>query len=106
MYESEKQVPSKAMRGSESAAAAQQDTPDFSRREIKKLVHDLFTPKPLLYWADFLITVSIGYGFAGIYLMRRPSHGFRSPQVCCRDWRCSESVSSSMSLSTEKNPPW
>ncbi|HWQ69613.1 MAG TPA: fatty acid desaturase [Patescibacteria group bacterium] len=51
------------------SAGAQQETPDFSRREIKKLVHDLFTPKPLLYWADFLITVSIGYGFAVIYLM-------------------------------------
>ena len=69
LYEYEKKAPSIAMEGSELPAAAQHDTPDFSRREIKKLVQDLFAPKPLLYWADFLITLSIGYGFAAIYLM-------------------------------------
>lgn len=62
MYEYEKKAPSIAVEGSESPAAAQQESPEFSRREIKKLVHDLFIPKPMLYWADFLITVSIGYG--------------------------------------------
>lgn len=65
---SEKRVSSTTVGGSRSSAAALYETPDFSRREIKKLVQDLFTPKPLLYWADFLITLSIGYGFAAIYL--------------------------------------
>lgn len=69
MYDSKKRVPSVALQGSESTAADEQETPAFSHREAKKLVQDLFTPKPLLYWADFLITVSIGYGFAAIYLM-------------------------------------
>lgn len=68
MYVSEKRVSSTTVGGSRSSAAALYETPDFSRREIKKLVQDLFTPKPLLYWADFLITLSIGYGFAAIYL--------------------------------------
>lgn len=40
----------------------------FSRSEAKRLVQDLLTPKPLLYWIDFLITVSIGYGCAAMYL--------------------------------------
>ena len=68
MYEYEKKVPSISLEESQSPAAAQQEHPAFSRREIKKLVQDLFMPKPLLYWADFLITISIGYGFAAIYL--------------------------------------
>ena len=69
MYDSEKKAPSITLEGSESLDAAQQETQAFSRREVEKLVQDLFTPKPALYWADFLITVSIGYGFAVIYLM-------------------------------------
>ncbi len=69
LYDYEKRAPSIALEGPESPAATEQETPAFSRREAKRLVQDLFTPKPLLYWADFLITVSIGYGFAAIYLM-------------------------------------
>ena len=69
MYDYKKKALSIALQGSESQAGAEQETPDFSRREVKKLVKDLFTPKPALYWADFVITVSIGYGFAAIYLM-------------------------------------
>ena len=69
LYGYEKKAPSIALEGSESLDTAQQETQAFSRREVEKLVQDLFTPKPALYWADFLITVSIGYGFAAIYLM-------------------------------------
>ena len=68
MYDSKKRAPSAALQESESPAADERETPAFSHREAKKLVQDLFTPKPVLYWADFLITVSIGYGFAAIYL--------------------------------------
>ena len=69
MYDSKKMAPSAALHGSESPTTDERETPAFSHREAKKLVQDLFTPKPVLYWADFLITVSIGYGFAAIYLM-------------------------------------
>ncbi len=68
MYDYEKRGPSIALQRSELPAAYEQETPDFSHREVKKLVQDLFTPKPVLFWADFLISVSIGYGFAAIYL--------------------------------------
>ena len=42
--------------------------PGFPLREAKELVNDLFAPKPWLYWSDFLISVSIAYGCAAIYL--------------------------------------
>ena len=45
---------------------------NFSVRETKELIQDLFAPKPLLYWADFLITLSIAYGFASLYIMAPP----------------------------------
>ncbi len=41
----------------------------FPLREAKGLLRDLFTPKPWLYWTDFLISVSIAYGCAAVYLM-------------------------------------
>ncbi|PTL36177.1 fatty acid desaturase [Candidatus Methylomirabilis limnetica] len=62
-------APSAALHGPKSPATDERETPAFSHREAKRLVQDLFTPKPALYWADFLMTVSIGYGFAAIYLM-------------------------------------
>lgn len=68
MYDYKQKAPSAALEGAASPAAAPQENPDFSRREIKKLVQDLFTPKPALYWTDFLVTASIGYGCAAIYL--------------------------------------
>jgi len=39
---------------------------------MKELIQDLFAPKPLLYWTDFLITVSVAYAFAAIYIMALP----------------------------------
>lgn len=53
LYDYKQKAPAVTLGGSDSSAAAQQENPAFSRREIKKLVQDLFTPKPLLYWADF-----------------------------------------------------
>lgn len=68
LYDYKQKAPSTALEGAASPAAAPQENQDFSRREIKKLVQDLFAPKPALYWTDFLVTVSIGYGCAAIYL--------------------------------------
>ncbi|MBI2884524.1 MAG: fatty acid desaturase, partial [Candidatus Methylomirabilis oxyfera] len=68
LYDYKQKTPSTALEGAASSAPAQQENQDFSRREIKKLVQDLFAPKPALYWTDFLVTVSIGYGCAAIYL--------------------------------------
>ncbi len=44
----------------------------FSLRQMKEIVQDLFAPNPLLYWTDFLITVSVAYGAAAIYVMAPP----------------------------------
>ena len=52
--------------------ATQQASETFSLRETKELIQDLFAPKPLLYWTDFLITISVAYGFAAIYIMAPP----------------------------------
>lgn len=37
-------------------------------RETKELLQDLFTPKPWVYWTDFVISLSIAYGCAALYL--------------------------------------
>jgi fatty acid desaturase len=62
-------TPSVAKQEPESSSAAKSGMRPFSRHEAKRLVQDLLTPKPVLYWIDFLITVSIGYGCAAVYLM-------------------------------------
>jgi fatty acid desaturase len=54
------------------SAAAQAESRTISVRDTKELVLDLFAPKPLLYWTDFLITVSVAYGFAAVYIMTPP----------------------------------
>jgi fatty acid desaturase len=69
LYEYEKKTPAIAVEGSELSAASEQETPAFSHRAAKELVQDLFEPKPAVFWADFLVTVGIGYGFATLYIM-------------------------------------
>src|SRR5215831_11410924 len=54
------------------STATQPASRTFSLRETKELVQDLFAPKPILYWTDFLITVSVAYGFAAIYIIAPP----------------------------------
>ena len=54
------------------STATQPASRTFSLRETKELIQDLFAPKPLLYWTDFLITVSVAYGFAAMYIMAPP----------------------------------
>lgn len=68
MYDSNQGTRSVVKQGVESSATAKPGVRPFSRPEAKRLVQDLLTPKPLLYWIDFLMTVSIGYGCAAVYL--------------------------------------
>jgi fatty acid desaturase len=58
-----------ARRGRESSVSADPAAQGFSLREAKELIEGLFSPKPAVYWSDFLITVSIAYGFAAMYIM-------------------------------------
>lgn len=69
MYDDKTGAPSVIGQGPASTATARQGLRPFSRAEAKKLVHDLLAPKPALYWIDFLITISIGYGCAALYVM-------------------------------------
>ncbi|HUO56751.1 MAG TPA: fatty acid desaturase [bacterium] len=38
------------------------ETPSFPMAEAKKIVEDLFEPSALVYWADFLLNTSLGWG--------------------------------------------
>ena len=68
MYDTRQGMPSVAKHAPELSAAAKSGVRPFSRPEAKRLVQDLLTPKPFLYWIDFLVTVTIGYGCAAVYL--------------------------------------
>lgn len=37
-------------------------------QQARGLVSDLLTPKPWIYWTDLLLTLSVGYGCATVYL--------------------------------------
>ncbi len=55
--------------GTESSVAPQNLSQLIPLREAKGLIEDLFSPKPAAYWSDFLITLTIAYGFAAMYFM-------------------------------------
>lgn len=40
----------------------------FSFREARRILGDLFIHRPAVYWADMLLTLAVGYGFAYVYL--------------------------------------
>lgn len=40
----------------------------FSVAEAREITRGLFVPNPIIYWADLLISLSIAYGFATIYI--------------------------------------
>src|SRR4051812_18764687 len=44
----------------------QQDTAKFSLAETRQIVRNLFEPNPLIYWADFLISMIAGYACFGL----------------------------------------
>lgn len=41
---------------------------EFSLGDARRIVHSLFDPKPHIYWLDFVGSLVVGYGAAGIYL--------------------------------------
>jgi fatty acid desaturase len=49
-------------------AAAEPLQTSFSVQEAKRIVDDLFVPDPAIYWADFLATTAVAYGFSALYL--------------------------------------
>lgn len=69
MYDDKTEARSVVWQGPAPSATARQGLRPFSRAEAKRLVHDLLAPRPALYWIDFLITISIGYGCAALYAM-------------------------------------
>lgn len=40
----------------------------FSFREARRILGDLFVHRTAIYWADMIVTLAVGYGFAAIYL--------------------------------------
>ncbi len=62
------------------------DTPAFSLAQARHIVKDLFTPNPVIYWADFLL--SVFGGMTCFVLVRRVLEPFSLQQgvvflVCC-----------------------
>lgn len=51
-----------------SRKSVDEDWAGFSVQEAKRIVGDLFEPNPAIYWLDFLATLVVAYGFAGLYL--------------------------------------
>src|SRR5690606_19878397 len=43
-------------------------TPQFSIPEARRLLNDLFAHRPAIYWTDFLVSLTIGYSCAAVYL--------------------------------------
>lgn len=52
----------------------------FPLGRARALVGDLFEPKPWIYWTDFLLSVSVGYACAGVYLT---APAFSPQQLIC-----------------------
>ncbi|MEX2141939.1 MAG: hypothetical protein WD894_21920 [Pirellulales bacterium] len=40
----------------------------FSVQQARDLIKDLFPHKAWIYWTDFLLTISVGYTAAFVYL--------------------------------------
>ncbi len=53
--------------------AEQPETASFSLAEARQIVRDLFEPNPWIYWADFLISLTVGFVCYG--LVRRVALG-------------------------------
>ncbi len=37
------------------------ESPEFSVSQARAIVRDLFEPRPVIYWTDFLLTMTVGY---------------------------------------------
>jgi fatty acid desaturase len=52
----------------------------FSPTDARRMVKDLFEPRPLVYWLDFLASLSVGYTAAVLY--------FQAPWFSLSKWGC------------------
>jgi fatty acid desaturase len=59
--------------------------PAFPIGEARRLVGDLFQAKRAIYWADFLVSLTVGYLCAGVYLT---APAFSLPQLLCYPIAC------------------
>lgn len=41
----------------------------FSVRQVRHIVRDMFHANPVIYWTDLIITITVGYGCAVVYLI-------------------------------------
>ena len=48
---------------------AEAQAPEISFAQTRALVKDLLEPNPRIYWTDFLLTLSVAYGAAALYLL-------------------------------------
>ena len=44
----------------------------FSVQQAKRIVADLFEPRPAVYWVDFLLSIAVGYAAGLVYLIWPP----------------------------------
>jgi fatty acid desaturase len=51
-----------------SDGAASQGTAEFSVTQVREIVKDLFNPSARIYWADFLLSLSVAYGAVVLFL--------------------------------------
>lgn len=58
--------------------AAQKEA--FPLREARKIVKDLHTPKPLIYWVDFMVSITIGWA---VVIAAALSPAFSALQIAC-----------------------
>ena len=56
-------------------STAHQHAANFSIREARVIIGDLFVHKPIIYWTDMLVTLTVGYTASGFYL-RSPMFSF------------------------------
>ncbi len=48
------------------------DISEFSVSQAREICHGLFTPRPTVYWFDFLVSLAVGYSSAIIFLSAPP----------------------------------
>src|SRR5262245_7800565 len=51
------------------ASMPSSDSDSFDVARSRAIVQDLFAPNPWIYWGDFLVSVTIAYGFATGFLL-------------------------------------
>lgn len=66
------ETPEQTSAGGLDARPAAQSAKGPSLTQTRGIIQDLFRHRPGLYWADFLLSLSIGYGAVAVYLSSAP----------------------------------